>query len=179
MSDTPEVEFSRPVDIETISEHAPVQRDVVANEAECVALATRFGVRALSDVKGYVTLTRETAGHAVKASGTFYAHVEQDCVVTLEGIETDLKGPIEAYYTDSEPLASIETDIEMPDEPDAPEYAADGVIDVGELVSQHIALAIDPYPRKEGVDFDEAKYTDEKVSPFAALAALKGSPEKD
>ena len=60
--------------------------------------------------------------------------------------------------------------------PDIEPYE-DGRIDVGAIVYEHLSAALDPYPRKEGVEFD---WVDPKiaadptaVSPFAALAKLK------
>ena len=33
-----------------------------------------------------------------------------------------------------------------------------GIIDLGELVSQHLGINLDPYPRKPGLAFVEAEY---------------------
>ncbi len=50
-------------------------------------------------------------------------------------------------------------------------------IDLGELVVQELAVALDPYPRKPGAEVP-AEYrppeVETKEGPFAALKALKG-----
>ena len=49
-----------------------------------------------------------------------------------------------------------------------------GQIDLGALTAEFLALGLDPYPRKPGVDFSYQDPADEKDSPFAALGKLKG-----
>ena len=59
-------------------------------------------------------------------------------------------------------------------------------IDLGELVAQTIATAIDPYPRKDGAEFGKAPGLGDnedgvRENPFAALRDLKpadGNAEK-
>ncbi len=48
------------------------------------------------------------------------------------------------------------------------------MIDIGELVAQHLGTALDPYPRKPGIAFVEAEYggKDPAPNPFANLARL-------
>ena len=54
-----------------------------------------------------------------------------------------------------------------------------GPLDLGELLAEHLALAIDPYPRKPGVELEQVLQKngiDVKVgraSPFAVLSELK------
>ena len=42
-------------------------------------------------------------------------------------------------------------------------------IDLGAVVAEFLALGLDPYPRKPGVDFDFKDPADAEMSPFAAL----------
>jgi hypothetical protein len=67
----------------------------------------------------------------------------------------------------------------MPAEPpnelheyEPPDEIVNGHIDLGALTAEFLALGLDPYPRKPGVDFDY-KGDDKPDSPFAALAKLK------
>jgi hypothetical protein len=69
----------------------------------------------------------------------------------------------------------------MPAEPptdineyEPPDEIVNGQIDLGALTAEFLALGLDPYPRKPGVDFDYRDPADEKDSPFAALNKLKG-----
>jgi hypothetical protein len=47
-----------------------------------------------------------------------------------------------------------------------------GRIDLGGVITEFLALALDPYPRKPDVSFQPA-IEEKDPSPFAALAALK------
>jgi hypothetical protein len=62
---------------------------------------------------------------------------------------------------------------------DMPEQFTGDTIDVGSLVTEIAALAIDPYPRKDGVDFVETAPVEEEIevkpSSFAALKDWKKS----
>ena len=73
----------------------------------------------------------------------------------------------------------------MIDEKDDPEPIVDGLIDIGELVTQHLSLQLDPFPHKEGEHFetgDESfvqRPNEERQNPFAGLKALKEKKEKE
>jgi len=63
--------------------------------------------------------------------------------------------------------------MEMVAERDDPERVVDGLIDVGELVAQHLSLNLDPYPRADDAGDPVELQTGPVASPFAALASLK------
>jgi hypothetical protein len=61
---------------------------------------------------------------------------------------------------------------------DWPEAVVDGRIDLGPVIYESLATALDPYPKREGVSFDWSQGAEEEAGqaetgPFAALAALK------
>jgi len=64
-----------------------------------------------------------------------------------------------------------------PDGPDAPEVFTGDTIDAGVVAAEHVALAIDPYPRKADIDFsghiESIDQDDRKPSPFAVLKDWK------
>jgi hypothetical protein len=67
------------------------------------------------------------------------------------------------------PDGEIELDLEADDPPDV----LDGdVLDLGAYLVEHLALEIDPFPRKPGVAF-EAPAEPAAPSPFDALKRLK------
>ena len=70
---------------------------------------------------------------------------------------------------------SIGFEIDFDPEHEPPETIIDGVIDIGELAAQFLALALDPYPRAPGVALDQVwSDGDEPTSsPFAAIEKLK------
>ncbi|MGC9269929.1 MAG: DUF177 domain-containing protein, partial [Acidiphilium sp.] len=63
-------------------------------------------------------------------------------------------------------------------DPDAPdEIVADGtIIDLGVILVEQLALALDPYPRKAAAALP-ADQTSHHRSPFAALARLRDKPD--
>ena len=65
-------------------------------------------------------------------------------------------------------LRPISTSTSRPDE------IVNGQIDLGALTAEFLALGLDPYPRKPGVDFSYQDPADEKDSPFAASRQAEG-----
>jgi hypothetical protein len=68
------------------------------------------------------------------------------------------------------------------DQDDAPEPLTGGVIDLGEIVAEEFALALNPFPRAAGVVFDgyrtEADDQSNATTAFAALAERRSTIEK-
>ena len=99
-------------------------------------------------------------------------------------METRLKERIERRFL---PAHRIEPEDDFdPEGEDPPEPLTDE-IDVGEIAAEAAALAIDPYPRADGVEVEAlsagppgaAPLTDEAVNPFAGLAELKRKLEEN
>lgn len=159
------------------------------SEEEREDLARRLGVVAVKDVEASLILT---PGHVVHVTGHVKATITQECVVTVEEFDTDITEEVEGWFTDKEKAVSFAAakrereaavsrgEVEMVDEQEDPEAVIDGVIDLGELVTQHISLAIPAYPRKDGAHYeygDENAQIDEKSplrkNPFEALKDWK------
>ena len=112
---------------------------------------------------------------------TFTADVLQSCVVTLEPVSARLNEEFEVVFAPETGDAGLDRDEIVIDvtETDPPEPLIGDSVDIGEMVAQHLALAIDPYPRKAGVDWrpeETTESTDDDgraESPFAVLAGLK------
>jgi uncharacterized metal-binding protein YceD (DUF177 family) len=105
-------------------------------------------------------------------------------VVTLEPVESTIDEHFEqTFVPEGSKLARIVTNevSEMvldPDGPDLPEVFSGDTIDAGAIVGEFAALAIDPYPRKPGVDFvdhieGDAEDNAGRRNPFAALKDWK------
>ena len=141
-----------------------------------------------------MTLERDTGSMVIHVMGHIDAKITQSCVVTLEPIETTISENFEAWYADPAAAVSLtrarhdrqasKGSKEMPvlDERDDPEPVIDGKIDIGELVTQYLSLAIDPYPHKEGVRYEKGDdesgpvKSDLQKNPFAALKDWKNKP---
>jgi uncharacterized metal-binding protein YceD (DUF177 family) len=109
-------------------------------------------------------------------SGRFDARVEQVCGVTLDPFEQDISGEIDVRLVPAgSPNAPADDAVEAEHDPNAPEppdVLSGDAIDLAAYVVEHLALEIDPFPRKPGAAFEyEAPPAEE--SPFAVLQKLK------
>lgn len=183
MSET--VEFSIPIEVDEIPNKG-VRRAIEADEAERAALAARFGLRALTALTGRFELKPLAGGPMIRLSGVLTAALEQACVVTGEPVSDVLEIPVGMEFA---PPGMIDENIELTlADADPPEPIEGGVIDLGEIAAQQLALSLNPYPRAAGVDFDDvledlpegrksAIDRSELDNPFAKLSALKGDSE--
>jgi uncharacterized metal-binding protein YceD (DUF177 family) len=113
----------------------------------------------------------------VEITGRFDAMVEQTCAVSLDNFEHPLSGEIELRAVPAgSPQAPEPTGGEVdydPEAPDPPDILEGDAIDLAAYVVEHLALEIDPFARKPGVEFDYQPFP-EPESPFAVLKKLKG-----
>ncbi len=175
-----ELEFSRPLSVDKIPSGG-LEDKLEANETERRRLTERFGLLELSKLLAELSIQYVRAEHMVAVQGVMTAEVVQQCVVTLEPLATLIKEEIDVLFAlpelikDGAGAPEIETEGQQELEP-----IINGVIDLGELVAQHLGVALDPYPRKPGLAYVEAKYGDdaEVVNPFAKLADLGKKPTK-
>lgn len=145
-----------------------------ANATECAALATRFGIPAVTALEAWLELTPETGG-TVRARGHLEAQVVQECVVSLEPVPQQVAAPIDLRIL-PEGTQPRDDDPESPDEIES----EGGYVDLGEAVAEQLALALDPFPRAEGAALPPEAGPDpepapqvERPNPFAALTRLK------
>lgn len=161
------------------------------SEEEKQRLARRLGIPALERLKADLRLENTQGGRAVHVSGKFQADILQNCVVTDEPIKTRIEENFEAWFADEShavPLARARQkkllekgsrEVQMIEEHEDPETMTDGQIDLGELVTQYLSLAINPYPRKEGAHYKSAGPDENEAAslsfknPFAALKDWK------
>ncbi|MGD9810768.1 MAG: DUF177 domain-containing protein [Sphingobium sp.] len=168
-------EFSRIVRLDEIG-RMQWPTHVEADEAECAALAKRFGFAALDWLSADFSLVRE--GKTVFASGSIGAQLAQPCIATGDSVAEEVQEEFairfvpEGEANRTEPGEEIEIDAEACD---ILPYAGER-IDMGEAIAETLALAVNPYPRSPGADAwlrDAGVMTEEQAGPFAALAALK------
>jgi hypothetical protein len=168
-------EFSRLIAVDRVPPEGMIER-ISAGEDECRALAERFGLIAIHDLSALLRLEPWRRG-GIKVTGRFDARVEQTCVVTLEPFEESLGEDITHFFAGQNapgPRPIIHSVVSL--EEDDTDVISGGSIDLGELVAESLGLALDPYPRKPGVEFTSSATAGEKgksQSPFAALQSLK------
>lgn len=168
-------EFSHPVEVEKIPPRG-MELEIAARPEECAALAKRMGLLDVAALKARLQLRRSDGGQVIVVDGDFTAQVTQQCVVSLEPMRVDIAETLHGLFAPPE-LVPADTGVtEIADVfTEDPEPIQNGVIDLGELTAQHLALALDPYPRKPGVALPQARAVsneNERASPFSGLKDL-------
>jgi uncharacterized metal-binding protein YceD (DUF177 family) len=156
-----------------------LHREIEADEAIRAAMAEVAGLRELTYARAIFAL-KPRSGGLVHVTGRVQARVGQNCVVTLEPLESDIDEKVDLTFAPSERLPEIAKDEDddegasATDMTDAFEPIENGLIDLGRLASDVLYLAIDPYPRKEGAVFEpQVAASDPEDHPFAALKSLQ------
>lgn len=110
--------------------------------------------------------------NGVKVSGRVRADITQACIVTLDPVEAHIDESVDALFLPEQSKlgrqgfdggGEILLDAEGPD---GPETFSGDAIDVGALAEQFFGLAIDPYPRKQGVSLEAAGDAEPPESEF-------------
>ena len=188
-------EWSHRVDVTELSD--PVELHIEASEEEAKDVARRLSLSSLNNLKADLKMARER-GHVIKVDGRFEADIVQPCAVTLQPVESRVEDSFEAWFSDEDQAVSLSRErraresgkghvvLPIVEESENPEPVIQGHIDLGELVTQYLSLAIDPYPHAEGVDSDQLEEHislkqagNRKRNPFEALKALKTGAEKE
>ncbi len=166
-------ELARPADVQRLGERE-VEHALTASAEECAALAARLGLVSLAALTARIRLKRTRGGTVVRLAGELTAEVVQACVVTLVPVAGTVAARFTVLYGSG--TAALPTDIDHEAET-AWEPLPDGPLDIGEVVAQELAMALDPYPRAPGAALDAAwsaePAPEAKVNPFAALANLR------
>jgi len=170
MSDTHP--FARHLALSAISP-AGGDREFVATESERAAIVEEFGLVELRSLAGHLHLKR--SGDLVTIEGRIVAEAVQSCVVSLQPVVERIDQAFTRRLMRGQPAepSTVEETIEI-GEDDPPDVFAGDSIDVGLVLLEEFALALDPYPRAPGVEFVvplEAA-ADEPDSPFAVLKSL-------
>lgn len=167
--------LSRPVPLMSLS--SPVTMVVRPDENECAAIARLGRMASLTAFEARLTLTPRADG-TILVEGPLRATANVICVVSLEPFPQAIAEEVEAVFAEAPVIARLEkraAEAELDFDP--PDEILDGQIDVGALAVEFLMLALDPYPRKPGIRFDEYRESEAKESPFAALKALKSDPD--
>jgi uncharacterized metal-binding protein YceD (DUF177 family) len=152
--------------------------DLIADEEERAAIASRLALGALSCLEAHAILSRN--GDIVRARGRLAAALEQSCVVTSEPVPAHVDEPLDLIFMPEPPPGHPDEEIELGGG-DLDVVFHDGAeIDLGGAVADTLALSLDPYPRSAGADAalkEAGVMTEEQASPFAVLAGLKKGSE--
>ncbi len=171
------VEFSRVVKVDTLPRDG-LRQKISANEAERAALAVRFKLAAVESLEAEFVVSK--SGRGVRVRGEVRADVIQTCIVSVEEFPAEVVEEVDVQFAPPsgerrKPSAEEEIRFEAEDEPDP---LIDGRVDLGELAAEFVALGLDPYPRKPGVEFEAAEPdANEESSPFAGITILQPKRE--
>jgi uncharacterized metal-binding protein YceD (DUF177 family) len=178
MSDFP---FSYAVKVGHISANA-VTVTLEANEKERADLAHLWKILSVEKLTAELQISRWKKD-GVRLRGHVNSEITQACVVTLEPVSDKISEDIEQIFVpEGSRLARLVLDergemVLDPDGDDIPEAFVGDTVDAGAVICEAIALAINPYPRKAGVNFsghiESTEKDDKKPSPFAVLKDWK------
>ena len=172
-------EFARPIPLDRISS-SWTRHLIEAGPEERAALAARFDLISIERLSAEVKLRRDRAGTQVAFTARLSAAVVQECVVTLEPVPAEVEEEVEIRFDLSAEILTAELDIDADD--DSVEPMEGDALDIGEVIAQHLSLALDPFPRhpsapsapaeEDRVVLETEPEEPEPVrpSPFAALA---------
>lgn len=170
--------LSRPLKVDEIRDGT--SGETAATEAELAAIAPMLDLVALKRLALSYRLDRAGSGR-LRLTGQVQADVTQTCVVTLDPVDAQLEVPVEVEFLAASLVEELERNAEEAGSQgllDWPEPVVDGRIDLGPVIYETLATALDPYPKRPGASFDWSQGRPEaagegKSGPFAALAALK------
>lgn len=168
----PEPEFSRLLAADLASAKITIEQ-LSASPAECAALAKRFGVEAIQDLRADCRLASLASANRLRLEVTFSAEVRQLCVVTLEPVVTSITSEFAREYIPPAFTEDAQEIVIDPDADDPPEAIPEGGIDAGEAVAEQLGLEIEPFPRALGAEFEEINEIEPADHPFAQLKNLK------
>lgn len=165
-------EFSRYIQVDQLADQ-DTEFAFKAELEECAQLAERFSLLDLERLDARVWARRVNGTPVVRVRVNFVADVLQACVVTLDPVAAHIDEWFEVEYVpggDSEEGKEIVFDA---DDDDPPERMQGGQFDIGEAISEHLALSLDDYPRKPGAEIAEhikhGADSETAENPFAVL----------
>jgi len=130
-----------------------------ADEDQRAALAAEHGLLGVESFRFDLVLA-PWKGDGVKVTGRVRAAITQACIVTLDPVEAEIDEAIDTVFVPEGSKLAVPGWVERgemvldAEGPDAPETFSGDSIDAGALAEEFFALAIDPYPRKEGASLE-------------------------
>ncbi len=166
-----------------LSARAATSFDLAPDAATRAELAEALGISAIRKLTFAGALTPQ-GGRDWRLEARLGATVVQPCVVTLEPVATRIDEDVLRLFLAEAPAEDLAGEVEMPD--DAVESLPES-LDLTEVMTEALALALPAYPRAPGAapaasaftEPGKAPMTDDDAKPFAALQALRDKLGKD
>jgi uncharacterized metal-binding protein YceD (DUF177 family) len=158
----------------------PVQA-LEANERVRKALARDLNLVSIEALTAEVAADPWLDGAELR--GRFNARVIQTCSVSADDFEETVAGDFTVHVlppgSPNAPVGDSAAEVDLDPEADDPPDVAEGeTIDLAHYVIEHLALALDPFPRKPGAVF-EPPPEEKPTSPFAVLRKLRPTDAED
>ena len=162
-------EFSRRIPVAELEEGGEFRLALTADAGERAALARRFGCAGIVSLRADVRLTRH--GRRVTAHIALAARAQRMCVVSLDRFEAAVEECFTIrFHPDPRPQPPGSQSWSGSASDDEAELRLGDELELGEIVAQRFALALDPHPRKPGAVFTPRHDGDDLPNrPFAAL----------
>lgn len=174
----PSPEFSHVIDISKVPKTG-LNIKLEVDEKSRKRLAERYGIAAISMLSVFLQV-KPWRRDGLQVAGTLKADVEQKCIVSLEPVFDQIAEDISVFFLPPGQDADFDQlDVTVdPNSADDFDMLEDSEIDLGELVAEQLSVAIDPYPRKPGVDLKAVlpNFTDiadkKPRNPFEVLKSM-------
>lgn len=175
--------ISHPVNVLTLPTRG-LELDIKPDADALAALAKLNGLVRIEDFAVSVALKRWHKD-GIRVTGNIQASLVQSCGVTLVDVPQHLDTQIDAVFLpDTSKLArriengQADEILIDPEGDDAPDLFEPPWLDIGDVVQEFFALAIDPFPRAPDAPAanhieDDGADDNRKANPFATLASLK------
>lgn len=172
---TPAIPLERLHDLADVPESG-FEIAIAATAGERKRLADWAGVNEVSRLSGHIRVRRQSRARFLLETD-FEAGIVQTCVVTLAPVNVHIERHFERalqlaprlprFVDKGGQVAPASADENAPDEIESTQY------DLAGPLREEFALAIDPYPRAQGVEFAPPEDNDGPESPFAVLGRLR------
>lgn len=151
-----------------------LDREREASESERAVIAEALKLLKLDRLTARYRIKLQGDG-SYRLAGKVIAAVEQACVVTLDPVVDDIDASFDVEFRHQVDNPDDDEETSVLAGPDV-DILDRGVIPVGRIVFETVSASLDPYPRRQGAEFDweDPRQVDPKeTSPFSALSQLK------
>ncbi|MBR1648116.1 MAG: DUF177 domain-containing protein [Alphaproteobacteria bacterium] len=168
-------EFSYPLIVAEIPQKEQ-HYHIIADEKQKKSLAHILKIPEVRELKADFNLKSDYKTSLLYINGHISSALVLQSVITLENFSKNYDFDFELVF---DTRATLDTQKEEGKEWDdnTPEIVIGGMIDLGDIAVEQIALRLDDYPRQDGEEFNfKSEFDDndiKKENPFAVLASLK------
>lgn len=170
-------DFGHRLAIDSIGDGERVE--LMADDAERLAVAQRLGLLSLQRLEAHATLRRN--GAEVRAEGRIRAALEQSCIATGEPVAEHVDEAFDVKFVPAPDGVRADEEIELDSDDCDIVFYDGGAIDLGESIADTLALSLDSYPRSADAESalkDAGVVSEAEAGPFAALAKLRFGKSK-